>query len=100
MLTTLFKIYLNVSYWRVDFTVTNQVGTGLASLILKTNKLPAHGNCSVSPTIGKSLFTFFNVRCWNWTDQDGQITKYEYMGIYDFDSNQYLSINILFIISV
>ena len=81
MFATLFHNYSKVLYWRVDFIVVNQVGSGMSSLILKKNQLPINGYCLVSPTNGISLLTLFSVTCVNWEDLNGQITTYEFMGM-------------------
>ena len=83
MFKKLFEIYNKYLYWKVDFTVTNQLGTGVASLILKTNILPMYGICTIDKTNGLSLITEFKINCYNWDDPDGHIVKYEFMGIYD-----------------
>ena len=88
LLPTLFHVYANVSYWKIDFIVSSQSGTGgeisiltgMSSLILKTNSLPLNGKCTVSPSVGISLLTYFTISCSNWKDTDGQIVKYEFLG--------------------
>ena len=54
----------------------------MSSLILKINQLPTNGYCYVAKTNGTSLTTYFDIECTNWIDPDGQIVKYEYMGIF------------------
>ena len=82
LFTSLFVNYTDVLYWKLDFTVNNQITIGKASLILKKNFLPTNGNCFVDKNNGTSLSTYFNVICTNWIDPDGSIATYEYMGIY------------------
>ncbi len=53
----------------------------MSSLILKTNSLPLDGECKVDLLQGISLLTYFTIACSNWTDSDGEIVKYEFMGI-------------------
>ena len=53
---------------------------GTASLILKPNRLPFNGQCSVNSTQGISLLTYFTISCSEWIDVDGNIVKYEFMG--------------------
>ncbi|XP_078355934.1 polycystin-1-like, partial [Oculina patagonica] len=36
-----------------------------------TNVPPRNGNCTVSPTEGKVLETYFNIKCPGWHDEDG-----------------------------
>lgn len=36
-----------------------------------TNVPPRNGNCTVSPTEGKMLETYFNINCPGWHDEDG-----------------------------
>ena len=81
LFTSLFVNYTNVLYWKLDFTVNNQITIGKASLILKKNFLPTNGYCFVDKINGTSLSTYFNVICTNWIDPDGSIATYEYMGI-------------------
>jgi len=87
LLPTLFKHFSNGSFWKVDFIVNynddnnNKTSTGMSSLILKTNSLPLNGECKVDLLQGISLLTYFTIACSNWTDSDGEIVKYEFMGI-------------------
>ncbi len=53
----------------------------MSSLILKKNQLPTNGICFVDKTNGTSLRTWFKIICSGWIDLDGQIDKYEYMGL-------------------
>ena len=46
----------------------------------RKNLLPMNGQCDLNPTSGKALTTYFSIICSNWTDSDGNITTYEYMG--------------------
>ena len=78
--SSLFQTYSNALYWKVDFTVNNQVTLGMSSLIFKKNILPSNGVCSVDLNTGVSLETYFTITCLGWADLDGQIAKYEYMG--------------------
>ena len=59
----------------------------MSSLILKTNSLPLDGECKVDLLQGISLLTYFTISCSNWTDSDGEIVKYEFMGINRFFFN-------------
>ena len=77
---SLFQNFSNVLYWKIDFTVNNQVSTGMASLILKRNLLPVNGICGVDFDQGISLSTYFTIKCQKWVDLDGSIATYEYMG--------------------
>ena len=52
----------------------------MSSLILKINSLPLNGECKVDLLQGISLLTYFTIACSNWTDLDGEIVKYEFMG--------------------
>ena len=78
----LFSNHSNASYWKVDYAVTYQTLTGMATLIMKKNELPTGGSCYIDQTNGTSLSTWFTIICVNWIDPDGSITKYEYLGIY------------------
>ena len=78
-------MFLNFSlafYWRVDFQIRNEqdYSLGKASLFMKKNSLPSNGECYVNQTSGISLLTYFDIICSNWTDLDGSVVKYEYMG--------------------
>jgi hypothetical protein len=80
----LFHNYSKASYWKVDFLIcnneNNKTSTGMASIILKTNMLPLNGQCNVDLLKGISILTYFTITCSNWTDLDGEIVKYEFMG--------------------
>lgn len=51
------------------------------SIILKVNKVPYGGSCSISPTTGVALLTQFSIACPGWTDDSGNVAKYEYFSI-------------------
>ena len=70
------------TYWKVGFQIRNEqdYSMGKASLIMKKNSLPSNGECFANQTSGISLLTYFDVTCSNWTDLDGAVVKYEYMG--------------------
>lgn len=51
-----------------------------SSLVLATNKLPTGGSCSIEPLEGITMDTVFTVVCQDWTDSDGNITRYEFIG--------------------
>ena len=78
----MFLNYSSAFYWRVDFQIRNeQVNSlGKASLFMKKNSLPSNGECHVNQTSGINLLTYFDIICSNWTDLDGAVEKYEYMG--------------------
>ena len=83
LLPVLFHNFSKASYWKVDFIINNyenKTSSGMASLILKTNEVPSNGQCNVDLLKGVGLSTYFTITCSNWTDSDGVIVKYEFMG--------------------
>ena len=82
MFPLLFLNYSLAIYWKVDFQIRNEqdFSMGKASLIMKKNSLPSNGECFANQTSGISLLTYFDITCSNWTDLDGAVVKYEYMG--------------------
>ena len=91
VLYNLFKSGLNS--WKVDLVVTTvniyaETKTRKVTQIYKLNKLPYNGTCSVSPTSGYALQTYFNIFCQYWADHDGSIVRYEYFGkFFKYDLN-------------
>ncbi|RNA30185.1 polycystic kidney disease 1-like 2, partial [Brachionus plicatilis] len=86
MLAELFKLDETAVDWKIDLTVTTITNSGISmgssSLRLKKNKLPQAGKCTVSPTEGLAMTTFFKIICTGWQDLDGKIVRYEYYSIY------------------
>ena len=81
MFGSLFQIFLNVTFWKIDFyVVTPAPLIGMASLFLTANQLPSSGNCVIDMTNGTSFLTWFTIKCSDWIDLDGRIAKYEYIG--------------------
>ena len=73
----------NVKKWKIDFnlfTTSFYGGTGFAksSIVVGLNEIPIGGTCAVYPLNGIAETTFFTVKCYNFTDYDGFISKYEY----------------------
>ena len=87
-MSSIFQNYSNAVYWKIDYSISNQYTTGMASLILKTNLLPTNGSCEIDQNNGTSLFTWFTILCTSWYDPDGLISTYEYFGmilLFDFN---------------
>lgn len=82
MLAELFKLDETAIDWKIDLTVTlitsYGISVGSSSLILRKNKLPQPGECTVSPNKGLAMTTFFKIICSGWHDLDGKIARYEY----------------------
>jgi hypothetical protein len=78
-ITQLFSIR-NITFLKALFLKNLQESTSSFSKHTKSNYLPTNGSCKVNPTSGTTLLTNFRILCSNWTDQDGFITTYEYMG--------------------
>ena len=79
----LFLQYPEVTKWKIDFnyyTTSFLGGTGLAqsSIIIGLNQVPNGGTCSIDPQVGITENTIFTINCFNFTDVDGYITKFEY----------------------
>jgi hypothetical protein len=53
---------------------------GYSSIIIRLNKLPYNGDCTISPDVGYSPSTIFTFNCSNWFDIDGEIASYSYFG--------------------
>jgi hypothetical protein len=70
--------------WRVDLLVWIAINNGPQSLAAnlthtyQLNQLPYNGTCSVSPTSGYALLTYFTIFCQYWADHDGSIERFEY----------------------
>jgi hypothetical protein len=70
---------------KVDATITTisksgGIAEGSSSIVLKVNKPPFEGICSIYPLNGTYLSTVFKIKCSNWTDSDGFVEKYEFYG--------------------
>lgn len=81
----LFSVDPNVILWKVEGSIRAiseiyGLASSQSSLVLATNKLPTGGSCSIDPLEGITMDTEFTVVCQNWTDIDGNITKYEFYG--------------------
>ena len=94
LLSSIFQNYSNAVYWKIDYSISNQYTTGMASLILKTNLLPKNGSCEIDQNNGTSLLTWFTILCTNWYDPDGLISTYEYFGMILLDYFSILTINL------
>ena len=85
ILSEFFKTYPNILKWKIEFNVLTTsflggTGFGLSSIVVGINQLPTNGFCSIYPQSGFSDNTIFSIRCSNWTDPDGFITRIEYYG--------------------
>lgn len=83
VLKTLFANYSSIVYWKVEFTLwieNNKNLTTVSTLLFKVNSLPIPGSCSIEPSNGTALKTFFLINCINWADSDGKIANYEFFG--------------------
>lgn len=98
---SLFEKYKDTFNWKIELSlesITDQSGTstGYSSLILYKNQIPTNGTCSINPTSGYAMDTLFNISCWNWTDPDGFIVKYEYFGEFIYFFFRKLELNLSF----
>ena len=85
--SSLFTNNNETDVWKIILLTTtvsqsNGIATGLSSLIVKVNKVPTGGSCSVWPLSGKAAKTNFTINCTGWSDpdSDGSIVKYSYYG--------------------
>jgi hypothetical protein len=80
----LFQTCPLVEYWKVEQTIQGYYSgnklTGTTHMLLKINKQPYNGNCTVDLTEGYAFLTNFTITCDDWIDDDGYIVKYEYFG--------------------
>jgi hypothetical protein len=74
-----FFLGLKTIQFKVEYTSMRENDQNTAYIKLRVNMLPSNGTCSVFPLKGLSLRTRFNISCQDWIDNDGQITKYEYI---------------------
>ena len=66
---------------RADFPVLFTDGAeGRSGYTFLTNTPPKNGNCSISPTTGEMLKTFFYIECEGWRDEDGYVRYQVYHG--------------------
>ena len=74
---------------RVDFKVSTdhmfsgssdvvRLNSSTASQVFRINLQPSSGVCAVDKLNGTALSTYFTIRCFNWTDQDGTLIRYEF----------------------
>ena len=64
-----------------DFPVLFTDGAeGRSDYTFFTNTPPKNGNCSISPTTGEMLKTFFYIECEGWRDEDGYVRYQVYHG--------------------
>jgi hypothetical protein len=74
-------------YWRVDLILTAFFASPSApaitnsTMIFKKNQKPLNGTCAVDTLTGYAMSTHFTIECTGWYDEDGYVTKYEFMGI-------------------
>jgi hypothetical protein len=81
----LFLTFSNVSSWKIELfistqSVLNGYSNGYSSFIIAPNRLPLPGHCTIYPLKGIADVTYFNISCFDWTDLDGQIIRYEFYG--------------------
>ena len=80
LMPDLFSSNPSISFWQVQLSISADNMTGVSSMIYKTNSLPTNGSCSVSPSSGLALSTYFVISCAGWIDPDGSVTRYDYYG--------------------
>ena len=80
LMPDLFSSNPSIRLWQVQLSINADNVTGVSSMIYKTNSLPTNGTCSVSPSSGLALSTYFVISCSGWVDPDGSVTRYDYYG--------------------
>ena len=75
------KSILFCLFFCADFPVLFTDGVeGRSDYTFLTNTPPKNGNCSISPTTGEMLKTFFYIECEGWRDEDGYVRYQVYHG--------------------
>ena len=97
IIPNLFQIYPSILQWRIELVIQstfqdNSTTYGLAVMNLKINEKPYNGSCLLNTTTGFALYTYFEIECGNWTDNDGFIVRYEYFAKYS-DGSSPMAIN-------
>lgn len=86
ILKSLFDKYPNIRQWKIDLGLWIDDDTATLSettVLLEMNTVPSGGSCTINPSVGYALKTFFLINCINWRDPDG-IKTYEFFGILSF----------------
>jgi hypothetical protein len=83
LMPELFLSEPNVKKWKIDFNLFTTsfyggTGFGKSSIIVSLNEIPILGTCTVNPLSGLAETTIFTIKCYNFTDPDGFISKFEY----------------------
>jgi hypothetical protein len=79
-----FEVVKDADIFKIEFEATvyktssNSNATGSSILILKKNKSPYGGNCSISSYNGITITTVFTVTCQGWLDDDGRVALYSF----------------------
>jgi hypothetical protein len=82
MKQVLFSEFNYTSNWMVTYSATVPGNIeGSSSIVFQLNQIPYGGSCTVNQTTGYALSTDFEVSCEDWSDDDGQIVRYELNGI-------------------
>ena len=83
IISDLFSNMSAVNFFKVSLRITidhDLNKTGESSIIFRLNKLPRNGQCSIDIDNGFAMRTFFKIKCINWVDDDGDVTRFEYLG--------------------
>jgi hypothetical protein len=68
-----------IKTFKTVFEYSGGGGTYTTEKIFKVNQRPINGICEITPNVGLSIMTIFNITCSDWIDYDGYIKHYEYL---------------------